>query len=611
MRALAAFAVTLSFVLSTAQPVRAAEPDAPEQLIPANEAFGIAIRQNLLKSLSNRSDADEADRMALAEFYIKRGHQPLWLGNSELAEKSEKITKAFARADQWGLRSKDYSLPATISSNASKEARIKKEIMMSLAVLKYARDARGGRVYQPSKQLSSYIDLKPQIEPQAEVLEAVLAAGDPGAYLESLHPKHPQFEKLRQALLAMRGGVKDDDDDRPVLIPARGPMLRLDIVHPDVALLRKRLKVTDQTDDPQEFDEFVQAAVKQFQQDNGLRPDGYVGRSTRRKLNGGQKAGPAPTEEKILANMEAWRWMPKDLGERYIFVNIPEYKVRVYKANEVIHEERVIVGKAHQQTPVFSDKMETVVLHPQWGVPNSIKVNEILPRLARGHSLARQGLRIQRNGRDINPQSIDWSRADIRNYHVYQPSGRSNALGIVKFLFPNKHSVYLHDTPKKSLFGSRVRTFSHGCIRVRNPLRLAEVLLESDKGWHPKQVASLVKTGPENNSIPVETDIRVHIGYFTAWVGDDGKLKTWADIYGHEKRIKLALAGQWNRINRGRDHLAPVKYDRQRIARIREQNSFFGSYGNYDSDYGGNYGGGYSGGGAPPKNLLDAIFGGF
>ncbi|MGH1417301.1 MAG: L,D-transpeptidase family protein [Hyphomicrobiaceae bacterium] len=602
MRPYAFLAIAAGLIFAPHQSAIAAEPDGPQRLIPASEAFGIAIRQNLLRSIRDISDADDGDRVALAEFYINRDHKPLWIdSDGTLIDKSESVMAIIRQADDWGLVTSDYQLPAPLTSTSSQKQQIKAEIMLSLAVLKYARHAKSGRVANPTKYLSSYIDRRGQAEKPSVVLDAVLSQANPGQFLESLHPKHPQFVKLRKMLLDMRNGELEKDEDAPVLLPARGPMLRLDIVHPDVSLLRQRLKVTDETDDPNLFDEFVLAAVKQFQQDNGLRTDGLVGRGTRRKLNGGKKARPEPTEDLLLANMEAWRWMPENLGERYIFVNIPEYKVRVVANDEVVHEERVIVGKTHQQTPVFSDKMKTVVLHPQWGVPNSIKVNEILPRLARGHSLARQGLRIQRNGRDINPQSIDWSRADIRNYHVYQPSGRSNALGVVKFMFPNKHSVYLHDTPKKSLFNTSRRTYSHGCIRVRNPLRLAEVLLEADKGWQATQVRSLLKSGPQNNNIAIKSDIRVHVNYFTAWVDDNGKLKTWSDIYGHEKRIKLALAGRYDRINRGRDHLAPVKYDRQRIARIREQNGYFG--GGYGGNYGGNYG--------PPKTLLEAIFGGF
>ena len=187
----------------------------------------------------------------------------------------------------------------------------------------------------------------------------------------------------------------------------------------------------------------------------------------------------------LLVNMEQWRWMPADLGNFYVWVNIPEYTIRVVRADRIIHSERVIVGRTNTQTPVFSDEMQQVIFHPFWGVPDSIKTNELLPSLARGNTgvLERNGLRVSYRGRDINPGSVDWTKVDMRKFHVYQPPGGSNVLGVVKFRFPNKHDVYMHDTPSKSLFNASVRTFSHGCMRVRDPLKLAEIVLAEERGW--------------------------------------------------------------------------------------------------------------------------------
>ena len=176
--------------------------------------------------------------------------------------------------------------------------------------------------------------------------------------------------------------------------------------------------------------------------------------------------------------------MPDDLGDFYVWVNIPEFTLRVVEAGKMIHTERVVVGKNDTQTPVFSDEMEQVIFHPFWGVPNSIKKDELLPSLMRGNTsvLERSNLRIQFRGREIDPRSVDWSRADMRQFHVYQPPGADNVLGVVKFRFPNKHAVYMHDTPAKNLFNAQVRTFSHGCMRVRDPLKLAAVVLGRGPG---------------------------------------------------------------------------------------------------------------------------------
>ena len=238
--------------------------------------------------------------------------------------------------------------------------------------------------------------------------------------------------------------------------------------------------------------------------------------------------------------------MPESLGDFFVWVNIPEYTLRVVKDGKVIHTERVIVGKRDTQTPVFSQDIEQVIFHPFWGIPESIKRNDVLPSLARGSSrlLERYNLRIQRGGRDIDPASIDWATADIRNFHVYQPPGPTSVLGVMKFRFPNKHDVYMHDTPTKQLFNAEVRTFSHGCVRVREPQRLAELLLAEDQGWPAARIAAAINGGPQNNQINLTRKIPVHMTYFTAMVNPSGELRLFPDVYGHEQRIALGMDGK-------------------------------------------------------------------
>ena len=195
--------------------------------------------------------------------------------------------------------------------------------------------------------------------------------------------------------------------------------------------------------------------------------------------------------------MEEWRWMPESLGDFYVWVNVPEFTLRVVKNGQVIHTERVVVGKRDTPTPIFSQDMEQVIFHPNWGVPESIKKQDVLPSLIRGSTriFTFYHLRIQRGGRDVDPATVDWTTADIRQFHVYQPPGENNVLGNVKFRFPNKHDVYMHDTPQKNLFNADVRAFSHGCMRVRNPQRLAELLLAEDQGWPAQRVAAAIAPG--------------------------------------------------------------------------------------------------------------------
>jgi murein L,D-transpeptidase YcbB/YkuD len=409
----------------------------------------------------------------LAEYYASADGGVLWTDEKGITAKGERLVAAFAAADDWGLSAKSFAI-----SDLAKSAPAEMEIKLSMMLLKYARHARGGRIPEPAKQLSSYLDRVPQyLEPKV-VLSGAAKADDVQAYLQSLHPKQPQFEKLRQRFLEARAG-------------------------------------------------------------------------------GAARAAEAA---QLRANMEMWRWIPDDMGKLYVWVNLPEYMIRVIKDGIVIHEERAIVGLKDKQTPVFSDEMETIVFKPYWALPESIKVDDVYPSLARGGTVAkRYNLRVAYNGRIIDPSTVDWSTADIRKYEIYQPSGEGNMMGVLKFLFPNKHQTYMHDTPDKKLFEAGDRTFSHGCMRVRNPVRLAEVVLAEDQGLQAEKIQDLATRGPENNSVQLGTKIPVHITYFTVWIGDDGTPVTFKDMYGHEQRVRLALEGKFAQIARGPDHLAPVK----------------------------------------------------
>jgi murein L,D-transpeptidase YcbB/YkuD len=230
-----------------------------------------------------------------------------------------------------------------------------------------------------------------------------------------------------------------------------------------------------------------------------------------------------------------------------------------------VWETRIVVGEIDKQTPIFSRPMRKIVFRPAWIVPDSIKVRELWPSLLRGGELLDEwALEVRtKEGQPLNWRKIDWSTADIRNYNVVQPNGPKSVMGKVKFSFPNQHTVFMHDTlPKdKELFNASQRTYSHGCMRVADPIGLANIVLRADQGWDPARVIEAANTGPLNNEIAIEHRIMVHMTYFTAFVDDDSKLHTFPDFYGHEQRIALALAGEWQGIDKGRDHLAPVELD--------------------------------------------------
>lgn len=329
--------------------------------------------------------------------------------------------------------------------------------------------------------------------------------------------------------------------------------------HPDIAILRKRMGLpAESANDPRIYDDRLAAAVAGVQRLKGLAvTDGTLNGETRNKLN---EAITGKTDQ-LAANMQMWRYMPADLGAFHVAVNVPEFLIRIVKNDETIFEERITAGLVSKQTPIFSARMTLVTFKSRWRVPDSIKVHEVWPSLLKGGGLMRQHkLEMRRIDSDelVNWQAIDWSKADMSNYYLAQPSGPWNQLGLVKFSFPNKHYVFMHDTPDKHMFAWTRRANSHGCMRIRNPLRMAEIIFSEDQGWDRARIDDAVKNGPDHNVIELKNRVPTHITYFTARIGEGGKIETFPDIYGHERRITQALAGQWDRIAKGRDHLAPV-----------------------------------------------------
>ena len=410
------------------------------------------VRLLLARPVTVPAADDREDRAALITFYGCSAAGPLWIGRAGLLPKAQTAMAELKRAADWGLNAADFKLPEPPPAGSlamTTEQLADAEQKLSLAVLKYTRYAHGGRIPDPATQLSSYLDRKPVLPDAGGVLKALSVTGRPDAFLIKQHPQQSQFEKLRQEYLRLRDASSLATAYK---IPA-GRTLKPGVSHEQIALIRKRLEVpvpiVDGVPDDELYDPVLVAKVKDFQLKNDIDPaNGVISDRTRKVLNAVDNK---ENMRRLLAAMEEWRWMPANLGDTYVWVNVPEFTVRVMKDGKAIHAERVVTGKANTQTPIFSDLMKTVVFQPQWGLPDSIKVNEILPRLRNGGGL-RSDLRMQRNGRDVDPYNVNWERANILEYHVFQPSGDDNALGQVKFLFPNKHQVYMHDTPSKGLF---------------------------------------------------------------------------------------------------------------------------------------------------------------
>ena len=502
---------------------------------------------------------EEADQSALIAFYSSRRDEPLWVTKTGYTAKALVAISELKNAGEWGLDANEFEvpdLPATGTSGLSRDDLAQAEMSLSIAVLKYARFARGGRIPDPAHTLSSYLDRTPQWRDRKTLLDDLAKSDAPAAVLLGLHPQQPQFNLLRQAWLeTQRASVA-----KGIKLETSADLKPGDRA-PSIAQLRRRMNVSAASaavDDL--YDEPLVRAVQGFQTLKDIAPaDGVISSSTRAELAKPIVKGNA---DQLAANMQMWRWLPEDLGQLYVTVNVPEYMIRVVKAGEPIFTERVTVGLVDKQTPIFSDQMERVTFKSIWKVPDSIKVREIWPSLLRGGGLMRQhNLRIKRageGGEDVDWQRIDWSKADMNDYQVYRPPGAGNQLGLVKFSFPSKHYVFMHDTPEKYMFNWSRRANSHGCMRIRNPLQMAAVILGEDKGWDRAKIDDLVKNGPDHNIIELAAKIPVHITYLTARIARGGKIETWPDVYGHEKRITLALANKWDKIAKGRDHLAPL-----------------------------------------------------
>lgn len=515
----------------------AVEPGAPNQLIDKGFMTLIAVRKELDAPTANSLSLSQTDIKGLKSFYGSDEARLIWVDGYGVNEKARSgLRIAFAHADSFGLNRYDYTLP-NVEEGKSAEALATTELRHSLAALTYADHAQSGR-FDPKMLSSKYIDVKPEKPKAAEVLGKLAASsGDIAAQLESFHPPHEQFKLLQQKLEEVRSATKAGTMRTPI---PDGPSIGPATTHPHIAMIRERLGVSTPEDGkgPDYYDITLEAAVRAFQEEKGLRPDGIIGRNTRQALN----VGTVPvSEETIIANMERWRWVPRDLGKRHVFINIPEFRFRVVSDGQIIHQERIVTGSPKHKTPIFSDQLETIVFNPYWNVPRSILVNEIIPAEQNNPGyIDRNNLEIIWQGsRSVDAYMVDWYEVNPNKLFLRQRPGRGNALGQIKFLFPNKHSVYMHDTPTKHLFNRPIRAYSHGCMRVRYPLQFAKLLL-ADQGWSTDRIEHTLSIAHDEH-IPLANKLPIHITYFTAWVDEDRDVLGYSDVYEYDRSIRTAL----------------------------------------------------------------------
>jgi murein L,D-transpeptidase YcbB/YkuD len=460
------------------------EPPLPAGLgaqTPAPEAptIAAAMKQALdaMAKEPARSIAARREREAVNAFYAERAYAPLWFGKDVWTDAARSALARLEHADEDGLALKPGALPA-LNVNTDTE-RAASDLALSLAVVSYGRQASGARI--DPQTIDKLITEKPEVAEPARILATVAAAPDAGAALRSFNPVQSGYLALREKLAEVR---------------------------------REKSKAPDIR---------VASADADFPRGNGPPASGQLTTRTVSALSGGD---PARLEAELIANMERWRWRARGEAAERIEVNIPDYSVRVFRDNAEFYKARVIVGKTTNQTPVFSNRMQFIEVNPYWNVPDSIIRKEMLPKLAEDPTY------LQKLGYEV-------SKAPNGRMIVRQPPGERNALGRIKFMFPNQHSVYLHDTPTRALFANATRAYSHGCVRLDQPFKFAEVVLGKESGWTEERARALI--GGKNQTIHLPRAIDIHIGYYTAFVDETGKLQLRDDIYGYSARVRAAL----------------------------------------------------------------------
>ena len=488
----------------------------------------------LKQSIAEAASRDEA----LAEFYRNRGFKPIFVSKADRRRRAA-LLKAFAAAGDHGLPAARYDAAGMkelmrAASNPRDLGRV--EIEAAKRFISYADDLRSGLIDNP-RSIDNTIIIDVARYDTVSTLDA-FSKSNPTAFLRKLAPSEPSYvrlqkEKIRLERLISRGGwgaevgaksLKDVTSGEAV-VQMRNRLIRM-------GYMRKSASQT--------YDAKLQAGVQAFQQAHGLDPDGVAGPGTISEINRNAE----DRLSQVLVALERLRWNNRPLGRKYIWVNIPDYHVDIMQDGKSTFRSRVVVGKDtdDRRTPEFSDTMEFMVINPSWYVPRSIVTKEYLPLMQRNPNAQGQLQIIGRNGRPVSRSAIDFTRYNAKTfpYSMKQPPSRGNALGLVKFMFPNRHNIYLHDTPAKELFGREARAFSHGCVRVHKPFDFAYALLKAQQGDPEGFFQKHLASGKER-TVTLDEPLPVHLAYYTAWVDSKGRAQYRGDIYGRDARIFGAL----------------------------------------------------------------------
>lgn len=484
---------------------------------------------------------------ALDEFYRNRNYRSAWTN----PEHWQQLISAISDAGNDGLNAFDYhwdllsELKHRNMDDMPPELLADLDLLFSDAFLVFASHLKGGKInphtLDPEWHLSQH---KREL---TELLESALASGRIRQALDSLRPAHPAYTRLVQARKDMMEKIDEPWDMLP-----DGPSIRPGDTDYRIPEIQRRLLLLGDLKEPipeqfpaemQVYDEPLVSAIPEFQARHGLEPDGIIGRATLAALN----MMPVERIRQIDASLERWRWLPEHLGKRFVIVNIAGYELKMIDQGREILRKRVIVGQPYRQTPVFSDRIRYLVINPTWTVPRTLMVQDQLPKIIRDPGyLERLNIQVFQgwgeNRVQIDPATVDWASLSVDHfpYQLIQQPGPSNALGRIKFMFPNKYAVYLHDTPAQGLFHSNDRSLSAGCIRVEQPFDLADALLAGNPDWSPDKLRQVIRSGESRKAV-LKTPVPVYLQYWTAWVDNNGVRQFREDIYNRDARLLARL----------------------------------------------------------------------
>ncbi|MGO4451009.1 murein L,D-transpeptidase [Phyllobacterium sp. TAF24] len=509
------------------------------------EQFGLKIEQ--IKEAHVLAEKDIAD--AVVSYYATK-QQPIWTSSYDVSAKAKAVAALFNAAGEEGLDPKDYAvkLPSDAYDRADIPARLKEladfELTMSARALRYAMDQGDGRI-NPNR-LSGFHDLAvDRVKPRA-VIEQLASSNDAAALLKGFEPQSKWYTELKQNLHALGGDVGSE----PVVRIATGTMIRPGEDNPElrnvVALIKakapkdflaKHEAVLQAHENATVYDQSLVEAIKDFQTSQGKKPDGVIGRGTISSLQGETNSS---KRDRILYSMERLRWLPHDFGKRYVFINQPAFRAQYFDDSTEKLAMNIVVGSPTNQTYFFDDTIETVVFNPSWGVPRSIILNEMMPKiLANPSYLENSGYEVyDKSGRVIPSSSVDWSQVASSGggVGIRQKPSLDNALGELKILFPNSHDIYMHDTPAKSYFKKDMRALSHGCIRLERPRDMAAAVL----GVPVEELNQYF--GKNEKSVRVKDQLPVYVSYFTAWPdAKTGAIQYFDDVYQRDLYMEKAI----------------------------------------------------------------------